>query len=229
MTLLAQGHTVIVGDCDSNALESLSSGNIDGNLLIFHADLRNINRCTSELRRVISQCGAIDGYVHYAGITPIADFFGCSEELYDKVFDINLKGAFFCCQVVLNSMLQTGGGSVVLISSAHADYGEKNRAPYAISKAALEAMGRHISRHYSPDQIRCNILTMGWTLTEGERALRLQQGVDEKSLRINAGRSVPMGRMLEYDDYIEALLFLLSPESRMVTGSNIRITGGQYI
>jgi NAD(P)-dependent dehydrogenase (short-subunit alcohol dehydrogenase family) len=70
---------------------------------------------------------------------------------------------------------------------------------------------------------------MGWTATEGELELRTNQGVSKEDLEKTASGVIPMGRMLNYDDYTAGFIYLLSDDSSMMTGANLRITGGQYI
>ncbi len=85
----------------------------------------------------------------------------------------------------------------------------------------------HIAHNYASEKIRCNYLTLGWTPTEGEVALRNSQGMTEAELRQQAAQVLPMGRMLERADYVEALVYFMSDASAMMTGSNFRIT--EYI
>ena len=87
----------------------------------------------------------------------------------------------------------------------------------------------HIAHNYATEQIRCNYLTLGWTPTEGEVTLRNSQGETEAELRKRAGSILPMGRMCERNDYLDALVYMMSDASSMMTGSNFRITAGEYI
>lgn len=126
-------------------------------------------------------------------------------------------------------MKENQGGSIVLTGSPHAWGGEKDRAAYACSKGVLLTLMDHIAQNYGSDQIRCNYLTLGWTPTEGEVALRKSQGISEAELRREAGAIIPMGRMPERSDYVDALIYLMSDASSMMSGSVFRITGGWYI
>jgi NAD(P)-dependent dehydrogenase (short-subunit alcohol dehydrogenase family) len=173
--------------------------------------------------------GCIHGLVNYAGITPIASLIDCDENTYDEVMDINIKSAFFCAQYAINNMIKNEGGSIVLVGSAHSWSGQKDRAPYAISKGALYTLFEHISHNYAQDNIRCNYVTMGWTPTEGEVALREKNGMSKNQLLELGASILPMGRLLTPDDHIPAFIYLLSDDSSMVTGSNIRVTAGEYI
>ena len=107
--------------------------------------------------------------------------------------------------------------------------GEKDRAPYAISKGALFTLSEHISHNYSLEKIRCNFITMGWTATDGELLLRKEQGITKEILEKKASNIIPMGRLITYKDQIPAFIYLLSEDSSMMTGANLRITGGEYI
>jgi len=126
-------------------------------------------------------------------------------------------------------MIEIGGGSIVLVGSAHSWSGQKDRAAYAISKGALYTLSEHLSHNYAIDKIRCNFITMGWTPTDGELALRSKQGMSKDELINFASSKLPMGRMLTAEDHLPAIIYLLSDDSSMVSGSNIRVTAGEYI
>jgi NAD(P)-dependent dehydrogenase (short-subunit alcohol dehydrogenase family) len=90
-------------------------------------------------------------------------------------------------------------------------------------------LSTHIDCYYSQYHIRSNYITTGWTPTEGEIALRESQGMSIEELRSFASRLIPAGRMQEVADYIPVVLFLLSDYAAMVSGANIRMTGGLYL
>ena len=113
--------------------------------------------------------------------------------------------------------------------SDHAVSGQKDRAAYAMTKGVLRILNEHIAHQYASEQIRCNYLTLGWTPTEGEVSLRISQGESEAELRKRAAEILPMGRMCERNDYMEALIYLMSDASAMMTGSTFRLTAGEYI
>ena len=129
----------------------------------------------------------------------------------------------------LSSICDWVGGSIVVTGSPHAWGGEKDRAAYACSKGVLLTLVDHIWQNYSCDHIRANYLTLGWTPTEGEVALRKTQGMTEAELREWAGAQHPMGRMCERTDYIDTLVLMMSDGASMVSGSILRATGGWRI
>ena len=185
--------------------------------------------CKKLFDEAAAEYGRIDGFFNYAGVTPVSPLDTCNQEIFDKVMDVNFRAAFFCCQNAVNHMRKTGGGTIVLTGSPHAWGGEKDRAAYACSKGVLLTLMEHIAKNYGEDRIRCNYLTLGWTPTEGEVRLRISQGQTEAELRREAGKVIPFGRMNERSDYIGALVYLMSDESYMLSGSVFRCTGGWYI
>ena len=120
-------------------------------------------------------------------------------------------------------------GSIVLTGSPHAWGGEYDRAAYAVSKGALYTLSEHIAKNYSKYNIRCNYLTMGWTDTEGERALRCDQGYDFDEFCNSASKQIPLGRLNTPEDYVAMLVLLMSDYSLVMNGSICRMTGGFYI
>lgn len=226
-----QGASVVIGGRDEeSALKSIRVMNTYGAQGIFvHTDLENVRDCRRLFTSGYEAFGSIDGFFNYAGVTPVSPLDSCDEETFDRVMDINFKACFFCCQEAIKFMRECGGGSIVLTGSAHAWGGQKDRAAYACSKGVLLTLMEHISHNYANEHIRCNYLTLGWTPTEGEVSLRNSQGITEAELRRRAADILPMGRMLERADYLEALVYMMSDASQMMTGSTFRITAGEYI
>lgn len=226
-----EGAKVVIGGRDKNAgeaiVDTIRSVGSDG--LFVSTDLLKVNDCQNLFDTAFERFSKIDGFFNYAGVTPVSPLDTCDEETFDWVMDVNFKAAFFCCQQAVRYMRMNGGGSIVLTGSAHAWGGQKDRAAYACSKGVLLTLMEHISHQYASEHIRCNYLTLGWTPTEGELALRISQGESEAELRQRAAEILPMGRMCENEDYIEALVYMMSDASAMMTGSTFRITAGEYI
>jgi NAD(P)-dependent dehydrogenase (short-subunit alcohol dehydrogenase family) len=198
-------------------------------LIIHSFDLQNIGECKVFIDKIIVKWHKIDAVVFYAGITPISPLTDCSEELFDKIFDINLKSVFFITQCVIKNMIDHGGGSFVFFGTSHMESGQIDRAAYAISKGGIKILAEHLSRRYAKFHIRSNIVVMGWTATEGELELRKSLGTSKEELYTEAAAYIPMGRMLTVNDPVPAVMYFISDESCMVTGSTIRVNGGEYI
>lgn len=198
-------------------------------VLFFTINYHDSKSVNSYFKKTIKTFGKINGLVIYSGISPIASLIETDENLIDEVFHINLKYPLLLVSKVLNQMIIQKEGSLIFFGSPHMDYGDKDRAVYALSKGALYHLSNHIAHHYAIDNIRSNYIVMGWTKTEGELNLRKSQGITEKQLEDMASSIIPMGKMLNPNDIIPAVIHLLEDESKMTTGSVIRITGGHYI
>lgn len=202
--------------------------NDNNNVLVRSFDLRDTEKCVQFIDEVVGLWQKIDGVVFYAGITPFSGLADCTQELYDRIFDINLKSTFFITKTALKTMVNHGG-SFVFFGTSHMESGQIDRAAYAMSKGGMKILAEHLSRRYAKYQIRANIIVMGWTPTEGELELRASFGVSNEELYTEAAVYIPMGRMLTVNDPVPAVMYFLSDESCMVTGSTIRVTGGEYI
>ena len=226
-----EGAKVVIGGRDeASGSAVVSAVEADGSEALFvPTDLLKVDDCRNLLDKAYERFGRIDGFFNYAGITPVSPLDSCDEATFDAVMGVNFKAAFFCCQQAIRYMRLGGGGSIVLTGSAHAWGGQKDRAAYACSKGVLRTLTEHIAHQYASENIRCNYLTLGWTPTEGEVALRKSQGESEEQLRRRAAGILPMGRMCEPSDYIDALVYMMSDASAMMTGSTFRITAGEYI
>ena len=226
-----EGAMVVIGGRDvAAAKETVRNIRIYGSEGMFvPTDLHCVAECRNLFDRAYERYGKVDGFLNYAGITPVSPLDTCDEETFNNVMDVNFRAAFFCCQQAVKYMRPAGGGSIVLTGSAHAWGGQKDRAAYACSKGVLLTLMEHISHNYAAEHIRCNYLTLGWTPTEGEVILRKSQGESEAELRKRAADILPMGRMCERSDYTEAVVYMLSDASEMMTGSTFRVTAGEYI
>ena len=226
-----EGARVVIGGRDEaaayKAIRIMKAYGSEG--IFVHTELENVEDCRKLFDETMRAYGRLDGFFNYAGITPISPLDICDVETFDKVMNINFRACFFCCQQALKYMRKSGGGSIILTGSAHAWGGQKDRAAYACSKGVLLTLMEHIAHNYASEHIRCNYLTLGWTPTEGEVSFRKEQGMSEAELRREASGILPMGRMLERADYVEALIYLMSDASAMMTGSTFRITAGEYI
>lgn len=225
------GAKVVIGGRDEeSALKSLRLMRAFGSDGYFvHTDLLKVDDCKNLFDQAYSKYGKVDGFFNYAGVTPVSPLDTCDETTFDWVMNVNFKACFFCCQQAIKYMRMNGSGTIVLTGSAHAWGGQKDRAAYACSKGVLRTLMEHIAHNYATEGIRCNYLTLGWTPTEGEVSLRISQGETEAELRKRAASVLPMGRMCERTDYLDALVYLMSDGSSMMTGSTFRITAGEYI
>lgn len=232
LELTKLGYNVVFGDIGNEEIVEKFLDELkqyEGKAYFVKTDVTKVTDCENLFTFTYSKFNRIDGFFSYAGITPAQSLLECTEELHDKIFDTNLKGALFCSKYAIKYMIQNNGGSIVFTGSPHSWAGEEDRVSYACSKGAVVTLANHIAKNYGKYNIRANYITLGWTPTEGELALRESQGLTEEDLRKQASTIIPMGRMNDYDDIVPGIVYLLCNKSLMVSGSNLRVTGGWFM
>lgn len=162
------------------------------------------------------------GLVQCAGITRDAMLWKLTEESWDEVLDVNLKGAFLGLKHAMPLMRQRGGGAVVNISSINGLRGKLGQANYAASKAGLVGLSKTAAKEGGRFNIRVNVVAPGLVLTPMISSLGGE--VREKAIAESA-----LGRASTPEDIAHAVLFLLSDSARMITGEVLKVDGGQYI
>jgi len=224
-----QGAKVVIGGRDRAAgdeILGLISNEGQGEGVFVQVEVTRVAGCEELVRTAEEKYKRIDGFYNYAGILPAASLVDTEESMYDDVFSLNVKAAFFCSKFVVRSMLRQKKGSIVFTGTAHAYGGEEDRASYSVSKGALLTLSKHIAKNYAKYNIRSNWVTMGWVATPGELALRKAQGHDLAWLQKTAATCIPMGGLLTVEDHVPGVVYLLSDASSKVTGTELHVTGG---
>lgn len=215
---------------EEEANEIIKSLNAEDKLYFHRIDLNSTDELENFVIQTKKKFGSIDALVIYSGITPVASITDTEEDVFDSVFNVNLKAPYFLIKHVIKSMKEVGkGGSIIFFGSAHMDYGQMDRAAYALTKSTLYTLSTHLAHHYAQFGIRSNYVVMGWTHTEGELELRKSEGISAEELKSKAADILPMGRMLKPTDPVPAVMHFISDDSAMTTGSIMRITAGEYI
>lgn len=223
------GAKVVISGRDQKGGEEITNiikKKYNSDVIFVRSCLKDVKNCETLIQTAVDNFGKIDGLINYAGITSTATITDTSEKLFDDVFDINFKAAFFCSKFALREMLKYDGGSIVHIGSTHAYGGDIIRAAYGCSKGAMLTLSKHIAKNYCGYNIRSNFITMGWVVTPNEIKLTQSKGYDIEWLNKKGNEIIPMGRLQTNDDYIPMVIYLLSDLSSQLTGSEIHLTGG---
>jgi NAD(P)-dependent dehydrogenase (short-subunit alcohol dehydrogenase family) len=225
--LAQEGASVVIADVQDAVAEAAVEDirNLGGEAVYCRADVVAEEQCSRLMEEAVSKYGRLDVLVNNAGWFPRATLEETTTELWDKVLNTNLRGAFYCCKYAIPHMRATGGGSIVNMGSINGIQGLPNLMAYSAAKGGLISLTRTMAGAYAGDRIRVNYLIPGWVLTEGEVALHKEQGVTEEQLR-RMGATLPLGRHQTPEDIAYAVTYLASDESAQVTGTVINVDAG---
>lgn len=191
---------------------------------IYRAPVEEYDACASMADAVLKDFGAIDILVNNAGIgsrgQTVAET-GLDE--VERVMRVHAFGPFHLCQRLLPAMRTRRRGDIVMISSIATRLFSANGSPYAMAKAAMEALARTLAKEERSHGIRTNIVSPGLTVTDMGRRLARARGTDD----IHAlDTSAPFGRLSVPQDVASLVLFLVSDANFHVNGQNIAVDGG---
>lgn len=181
----------------------------------------------TQMLKVVKEIGRIDILVNNAGIAHVGNVEACQPEDFDRVFDVNVKGAYNALYAVIPVMKNLGGGVVLNMASIASWVGIEDRFAYSMSKGAIHAMSMSVARDYLKDNIRSNSISPARVHTpfvDGFIAKNYpenQQGVFDK-----LSDSQPIGRMAKPEEIAKLALFLCSDDAGFITGNDYPIDGG---
>ena len=185
-------------------------------------DVSNRGDVDRLFKDVLARFGRVDVLINNAGITKDMLFMRMSEEEWDQVLRVNLKGVFNCSQAVIRSMIKERSGRIVNISSVVGQIGNMGQTNYAASKAAIMGFTKSLAKEVASRGITVNAVAPGFINT-GMTAI-LPDKVKELFLQ-----QIPLGKMGEPEDVAEAVHWLCSGGSKYITGQVIHVNGGLYM
>ncbi len=225
------GSQVCILDLDDEAgratAAALTQANPELPVCYVHADLAITNDIKLAIERVKTQYGRLDLLVNNAGVEIDAPLAKLSEDIWDKVLAVNLRGPMLLVREAVPLFPQSGG-SIINIASIHATHAFENSIAYACSKAGLVALTRNLALELAPRRIRVNVINPGYIDTRlWEEYLRSMP--DAESLPERVAALHPLGRRGKPSDVAEAALFLAQDGSSFLTGTQIVVDGGLTI
>ena len=171
-------------------------------------------------RRIGERFGRLDAFVSNAAHLAVDyNTFNMTEDMWDAVMDANARGTFFCCQQAVPLMEKAGGGSIVAISSVHANQSITGRVAYSASKAAINAMMRCMAVELGYLNIRANAILAGAIWSE-----RWERQTPEETRQRR--KKYPAGRESSPDEVAGAVWYLCSDDARTVTGTEMTVDSG---
>jgi NAD(P)-dependent dehydrogenase (short-subunit alcohol dehydrogenase family) len=194
-----------------------------------HCDITNVSQVTDIINNIANQ-QAIDVLVSNAGIHFSANIENTSEDDFDKVFNINVKGAYAAVKAVLPSMKAKNNGAIIIMSSDQALVAKQNSFAYNLSKAALASMAKTTALDYAAFNIRANAVCPGTIETPlYHHAIDnycQKSGADKAEVHREEENLQPLNRLGQPEEVAELVLFLASDKAKFITGSLQVIDGG---
>jgi NAD(P)-dependent dehydrogenase (short-subunit alcohol dehydrogenase family) len=189
---------------------------------VMEADVSKAADVQGVVDHAMARYARIDALVNNAAIGPLGGVLQTTEDVWDRVIDVNLKGAYLCCKAVLPHMIARGGGAVVNIGSG-AGWGKPNMAAYSASKGGLLALGMAIAYDHFHDHIRVNtVIPGGGGIVTGMSLGRLggdPTRLDSTRLSARKPAGTVAGRNATPQDVANAVAFLLSDEAAVISGT----------
>src|SRR5437016_10616237 len=184
------------------------------------SDIGDLDRLFAQIKQ---EKGKLDVVFANAGVAKYAPLGSITEELYDSIFDINVKGLLFTVQKALP--LLPDGASVILNASIVASKGFSSNSVYSATKAAVRSFARTWTTDLKDRRIRVNAVSPGSIDTPGLSGLLGSSGAGEERLKM-LSNNVPLGRLGTPDEIAKAVVFLASDDSSYVTGTELFVDGG---
>lgn len=225
LTLARKGANIIVNDINLEIAQEVADEiqSMGRRAIAIKADISIAKEVNQMVSLAMRQFDRIDILVNNASIIKRGITEELSEEDWEKVINVNLKGTFNCMKSVVGIMKNQKYGKIVNISSIVGKIGDLASAPcYGASKAGIACLGKSLARELAPFNINVNVVAPHAIETEMSK-----EWPEEKRARIIA--EIPLGRMGEPEDVAEAVAFLVSDKAKFITGEVLDVNGGSLM
>lgn len=223
--LHSEGARVVLADLDGDKAAH-EADLLDGSgktAKAVRCDVANRADVVKAIETAITELGGLDVMVNNAGLSYARDVLEISDEEFDRILGINLKGVFYGCQEAARVFVRNGGGAIVNMSSAQSALAIPNQLPYGVSKAGISQLTRVFAVALADRNVRVNAVAPGTIVTDATRRGILS---NEAALSRIVSRT-PAGRCGEPHEVASAILYLASPEASYITGQILFIDGGR--
>lgn len=190
-----------------------------GEAMAWQADVSKTEQAQALVEKVLESWGRLDILVNNAGITRDTLLMRMSEEDWDRVLEVNLKGYFNCCKAVVRTMARARQGRIINISSVVGIRGNAGQVNYSAAKAGVIGLTKSLAREVGSRNITVNVVAPGFIDTDMTKVLP-----DE--IKEQMQKSIPLARLGDAADVAGLTVFLAGPEASYITGQVIAVDGG---
>jgi 2-keto-3-deoxy-L-fuconate dehydrogenase len=220
-----QGATVHIIELSTESAKAAVEeiNNTGGSVFSYAADVSNQEQVLS----IIQQIGKVDILINNAGIAHVGNLENTAPADFDRVYNVNVKGAYNCLYAAVPLMKAQGSGVILNMASIASSVGIADRFAYSMSKGAIHAMTMSVARDYLNDNIRCNCISPARVHTPFvDGFIAKNYPGKEEEIFDKLSRSQPIGRMGKPEEVAALALYLCSDEAGFVTGCDYPIDGG---
>jgi NAD(P)-dependent dehydrogenase (short-subunit alcohol dehydrogenase family) len=225
--LVAEGAKVAVCDLNAEAGAALVQSLPPGSVRFTACDITDDDHVRRFVASAVTSFGRLDVVFNNAGMLVSGPLTDIAPETWDKVFAVNVKGAFLVCRHAIPALKAGGGGAIINMASLAGLRGMPGLTLYASTKAALIGLSKTLALELAPDRIRVNALCPGWIDTPFNQPVVDALGGSEAVARAVAA-GIPLGRMGSAEEVAAMVAYLASDEASFVTGQHMSINGGAY-
>ncbi len=230
LQLAKMGWSVVVNysrsqsEADSTVAEIVTAG---GRAIAVQADVADDAACRALMAKTMEKYGRIDLLVNCAGTTefiPFSELDQATDEVWQRLYQVNVIGPFHCARAVREPMLASGGGQIINVSSVAAQLGQGSSIPYCCTKAAIDNLTVSLARTFAP-HIRVNGIAPGFI---AGRWTKNGLGDRYEGLVASYEKTLPLGKVCTPADIAEGIVSLVTG-SQLVTGQTLTVDGGMMI
>lgn len=231
----SRGAKIAIFDLDEVRGKQVADAIVEaGNTALYcPVDVTNKQMVEEAADKVEETLGNITSWVNSAGVSKMKPFLDCEESLWDLTINVNLKATFLCCQVAVSRMLKNRGGEIVNMSSLSGKKASSWQTIYCASKFGVQGLTQSIAKEFADQNIRVNSICPGIVQTEMWDKLKYEyaqkRNIDPEEVMPYFKKNIPMHKLVDLQDVINAAIFLLTDNSSYLTGQSINLVGGEWM